>query len=125
MRHPDNQIEIRDRAKDLIISGGENISSLEVEDVLHTHPDVALAAIVAAPDEKWGEVPYAFVQTLPGKTLDCASLKDFCKAHLAGFKVPKQFVFAKIPTTSTGKVQKFALRQTAIDIVTQKEKPNS
>ncbi len=125
VRHPDNQIEIRDRAKDLIISGGENISSLEVEDVLHTHPDVALAAIVAAPDEKWGEVPYAFVETLPGKTLDRASLKDFCKAHLAGFKVPKQFVFAKIPTTSTGKVQKFALRQTAIDIVTQKEKPNS
>lgn len=114
--HPDNHIEIRDRAKDLIISGGENISSLEVEDALHRHPDVALAAVVAAPDAKWGEIPCAFVELRNGSTLDADGLRDFCRSHLAHFKVPRRFVFRDLPKTATGKIQKFALREAAQEL---------
>lgn len=122
VRHPDNQIEIRDRAKDLIISGGENISSLEVEEVLHAHPAVRLAAVVAAPDEKWGEVPCAFVETEPGLPLEAAALQAWCRAHLAHFKVPRLFVLAELPKTATGKIQKFALRRKAAEIAAQGRK---
>ncbi|MBY6092591.1 AMP-binding protein [Maritimibacter alkaliphilus] len=111
--HPDGQIEIRDRAKDVIISGGENISSLEVETALHRHGDVLLAAVVAAPHEKWGEVPWAFVELKPGATADAATLDAFCRQHLAGFKRPKGYVFGPLPKTATGKIQKFRLREIA------------
>jgi fatty-acyl-CoA synthase len=111
--HPDGQIEIRDRAKDIIISGGENVSSLEVETVLHRHPDILLAAVVAAPHPKWGEVPCAFVEVKPGRSLDADRLEAFCRAHLAGFKRPKRFVFGELPRTATGKIQKFILRERA------------
>jgi fatty-acyl-CoA synthase len=125
VRHPDNQIEIRDRSKDLIISGGENISSLEVEDALHSHPDVTLAAVVAAPDPKWGEVPYAFVETRPGAALAEADLKAHCRANLAHFKVPKRFVMVELPKTATGKIQKFELRQTASELAAQPQEARS
>lgn len=111
--HPDGQIEIRDRAKDIIISGGENVSSLEVETVLHRHPDILLAAVVAAPHPKWGEVPCAFVEIKPGRSLDAGVLDAFCRDHLAGFKRPKRFVFGELPRTATGKIQKFILRERA------------
>ncbi|MGY6635438.1 MAG: AMP-binding protein [Alkalilacustris sp.] len=111
--HPDGQIEIRDRAKDIIISGGENVSSLEVETVLHRHPDILLAAVVAAPDAKWGETPWAFVEVKEGRTLSEADLEAFCRAHLAGFKRPRRFVFGALPRTATGKIQKFMLREIA------------
>ena len=113
VRHPSGEIEIRDRAKDLIISGGENISSLEVENALHKHPEIALAAVVAAPDEKWGEVPCAFIETRSGNPLDEREIIAFCRDHLAAYKVPKRFVFCGLPKTATGKIQKFALRQLA------------
>jgi len=111
--HPDGQIEIRDRAKDVIITGGENVSSLEVETVLHRHPDVLLAAVVAAPDPKWGETPWAFVETRQGRGLTAEALDAFCREHLAGFKRPRRFVFGPLPRTATGKIQKFRLRETA------------
>ena len=110
---PDGYVRIKDRSKDVIISGGENISSLEVEDVLHRHPAVDLAAVVARPDEKWGEVPYAFVELRSGQTATPEDLRDFCREHLARFKVPKAFIMGDIPKTSTGKTQKFALRDIA------------
>jgi fatty-acyl-CoA synthase len=125
VRHPDNQIEIRDRSKDLIISGGENISSLEVEDALHSHPDVTLAAVVAAPDPKWGEVPYAFVETRADADLDPDDLLAHCRASLAHFKVPKRFVVTELPKTATGKIQKFELRQVASDLATQPQEARS
>ncbi|MBK5926255.1 AMP-binding protein [Rhodobaculum claviforme] len=115
--HPDGQIEIRDRAKDIIISGGENVSSLEVETVLHRHPDILLAAVVAAPDDKWGETPWAFVEVKDGRTLSEADLEAFCRDHLAGFKRPRRFVFGALPRTATGKIQKFVLRETARGMV--------
>lgn len=118
--HPGNQIEIRDRAKDLIISGGENISSLEIEDTLHGHPAVSLAAVVAAPDDKWGEVPCAFVETQPNSGIDAEQLRAFCRDRIAHFKVPRLFVFGELPKTATGKIQKFALRETARDMAAQK-----
>ncbi|HYI89281.1 MAG TPA: AMP-binding protein [Beijerinckiaceae bacterium] len=109
--HADGYIEIKDRAKDIIISGGENISSLEIETVLYRHPAVLLAAVVAAPDPKWGEVPCAFIEIKPGFALPRADdLTAFCRERLAGFKVPKRFVFRELPKTATGKIQKFALR---------------
>jgi fatty-acyl-CoA synthase len=108
--HPDGYIEIKDRSKDIIISGGENISSLEVESVLHQHPAVLLAAVVAAPDEKWGETPCAVIELKDGMTATPEELTAFCRARLAGFKVPRRFVFEPIPKTATGKVQKFQLR---------------
>jgi len=110
VRHPDGYIEIRDRAKDIIISGGENISSLEVESVLHEHPAVLLAAVVAVPDEKWGETPCAVIELKDGMTATSEELTAFCRTRLAGFKVPRIFVFQAIPKTATGKVQKFQLR---------------
>jgi fatty-acyl-CoA synthase len=113
VQHPDGYIQIADRAKDIIISGGENISSVEVEGVLMGHPDVNLAAVVAKPDDKWGEVPCAFVELKPGATVDETALIAFTRETLAGFKAPKRVVFQELPKTSTGKIQKFELRKTA------------
>ncbi|HEX2940397.1 MAG TPA: acyl-CoA synthetase, partial [Rhodopila sp.] len=110
---PDGYAKIRDRSKDIIISGGENISSLEVEEVLYRHPAVLSAAVVAQPDEKWGETPCAFIETKLGATVTAEELRDFCREHMARFKVPKTFIFREIPKTSTGKIQKFALRELA------------
>jgi len=111
--YPDGYVKIRDRSKDIIISGGENISSIEVEDVLYRHPAVMSAAVVAQPDEKWGETPCAFIETKQGASVTAEELRDFCRQHLARFKVPKTFLFRDIPKTSTGKIQKFALRALA------------
>src|ERR1700676_5406580 len=112
--HPDGAIEIKDRSKDIIISGGENISSLEVEEVLTQHPAVMLAAVVARPDSKWGETPCAFLELKPGATKpDDKEVVAFCQARLARFKVPKVFVYGPLPKTSTGKIQKFVLREQA------------
>ena len=110
---PDRYVKIRDRAKDIIISGGENISSLEVEDALYRHPAVAACAVVAKPDEKWGETPLAFVELVPGKQATEAELIAHCRAQLAGFKVPKEVRFEPIPRTVTGKIQKYLLRKKA------------
>jgi len=109
--HPDGYIELRDRAKDIIISGGENISSVEVEQVLTRHASVLEAAVVAAPDEKWGEVPVAFVALKDGASASADELIDHARAGLARFKVPKRVVFGTLPKTSTGKVQKTTLRE--------------
>ena len=111
--HPDGYVQIKDRSKDIIISGGENISSIEVEDVIYKHPDVMNCAVVAVPHDKWGEVPFAFVELREGAVLSDTELRDYCREHLARFKVPKHFAFTDIPKTSTGKVQKFALRNQA------------
>jgi fatty-acyl-CoA synthase len=108
--HDDAYIKIKDSLKDVIISGGENVSSVEVEGMLYRHPDVQTAAVVAQPDEKWGEVPCAFVELREGATADEAEILSFCKERLAGFKAPKRVVFTEIPKTSTGKIQKFKLR---------------
>ncbi|MDP3424857.1 MAG: acyl-CoA synthetase [Burkholderiaceae bacterium] len=108
--YPDGYVKIKDRSKDIIISGGENISSIEVEDTLCRHPAVMLAAVVAQPDEKWGEVPCAFVELKPGAVTTEADIVAFCREHLARFKVPKRVVFVGLPKTSTGKIQKFVLR---------------
>ncbi|MDY0331006.1 MAG: acyl-CoA synthetase [Thiomonas sp.] len=110
---PDDYIKIKDRSKDVIISGGENISSLEVEDVLYRHPAVMVAAVVAMPDPKWGEIPCAFVELKPGQTATEDEIIAFCKSHLAGFKTPRKVVFGEVPKTSTGKIQKYALRAQA------------
>lgn len=112
-QHPDGYLKITDRAKDIIISGGENVSSVEVEGVLMKHPAVSLCAVVAKPDEKWGEVPCAFVELKPGTQATEAQLIAHCRSHLAGFKTPKHVVFADLPKTSTGKIQKFELRAVA------------
>ncbi|QDG75706.1 acyl-CoA synthetase [Labrenzia sp. PHM005] len=111
--HPDGYIQLKDRSKDIIISGGENISSIEVEDVLYKHPDVQAAAVVARPDEKWGETPCAFVELKAGSEVSDKDLMAFCKEHLASFKSPKTVIFCDLPKTSTGKIQKFALREQA------------
>jgi fatty-acyl-CoA synthase len=113
VKYPDGYIQIRDRSKDIIISGGENISSIEVEDALYKHPTVAMVAVVAKPDEKWGETPLAFVELRPGASATEAELIAFAKQHLAGYKVPRAIVFAEIPKTSTGKIQKHLLRNQA------------
>jgi fatty-acyl-CoA synthase len=110
---PDGYIKIRDRSKDIIISGGENISSLEVEEALYRHPAVLSAAVVAQPDEKWGETPCAFIELKPGANVSADELRLFCREHLAHFKVPRSFVFRELPKTSTGKIQKFMLREIA------------
>jgi len=110
---PDGYVKIRDRSKDIIISGGENISSIEVEDALYSHPAVLAAAVVAQPDEKWGESPCAFIELKPGASATAEELRLYCRQHLAGFKVPKTFIFRELPKTSTGKIQKFALREIA------------
>ncbi|HKI98054.1 MAG TPA: long-chain-fatty-acid--CoA ligase [bacterium] len=109
--HPDGYIELRDRAKDIIISGGENISTIEVENVLYSHPAVADVAVVSRPDEKWGEVPVAFVTMKPGSEPTEAELIEFCRTKLAHFKAPKAVYFQALPRTSTGKVQKYVLRE--------------
>src|SRR2546422_3479563 len=108
--HPGGAIELRDRKKDVIISGGENISTIEVEQALVSHPAVLEAAVIAIPDERWGEVPKAFVTLKPGQTLTTAELIAHCRAKLAGYKLPKAVEFGELPKTSTGKVQKFVLR---------------
>jgi fatty-acyl-CoA synthase len=110
---PDGYVKIKDRAKDIIISGGENISSIEVEDVLYRHPAVLAAAVVAKPDPKWGETPCAFVELKPGATATAEEIIEHCRASLARFKAPRAVVFGTLPKTSTGKIQKFALRQQA------------
>jgi len=107
----DGYIKIRDRLKDVIISGGENISSLEVEEVLLRHSDVEVAAVVAMADDKWGEVPAAFIQLRAGSQLSEDALISFCRDNISRFKVPKKVIFGPLPTTSTGKIQKFMLRQ--------------
>ena len=116
VRHADGNIEIRDRLKDIIISGGENISSLEVESVLHRHPAVLLAAVVAMPHEKWGETPVAFIELRENMLVQDAEIRAFCRRHLAGYKVPSRFFFADLPKTATGKIQKFVLRDRARNI---------
>ncbi len=109
--HPDGYVKIQDRSKDIIISGGENISSIEIENTLAKHPSVSIAAVVAKPDDKWGEVPCAFIEMVKDKPVTEKDLISFCKETLAGFKVPKQVVFCDLPKTSTGKIQKFELRK--------------
>ena len=109
--HPDGYIKIQDRSKDIIISGGENISSIEIENTLSKHPAVSIAAVVAKSDEKWGEVPCAFIEKVKDKEVTEKELIDFCKETLAGFKVPKKISFCELPKTSTGKIQKFELRK--------------
>jgi fatty-acyl-CoA synthase len=111
--YPDGYMKIKDRSKDVIISGGENISSIEVEDVLYRHPDVLAAAVVAKPDARWGETPCAFVELKAGVQTTEADIVAHCKKHLAGFKVPRAVVFGELPKTSTGKIQKFELRKLA------------
>jgi fatty-acyl-CoA synthase len=113
VQHPDGFLEIRDRYKDIIISGGENISSIEVEAVLYRHPGVSAVAVVAKPDDKWGETPCAFVELKHSSTVTADELKQFCRQHLAGFKVPKTYVFEALPKTSTGKIEKYKLRERA------------
>jgi fatty-acyl-CoA synthase len=110
---PDGYVRIRDRSKDVIISGGENISSVEVEDVLCRHPGISAAAVVGRPDPKWGEAPAAFIEPREGTVLKPEDLAAFCRQHLAGFKLPKSFTFGPLPRTSTGKVQKYVLREAA------------
>ena len=119
--NPDGYVKIKDRSKDIIISGGENISSLEVEDVLYRHPAVLAAAVVAKPDARWGETPCAFIELKPGATATAAEIVAHCREHLAGFKVPRAVEFGELPKTSTGKIQKFELRKrvgslSAIDV---------
>jgi fatty-acyl-CoA synthase len=113
VRHPDGYIQLKDRSKDIIISGGENISSIEVEEALYKHPAVAAVAVVAKPDEKWGETPCAFVELRPGASASAEELVAWCRGHLAAYKIPRLIVFAEIPKTSTGKMQKFVLREQA------------
>ena len=110
---PEGYVKLKDRSKDIIISGGENISSLEVEDVLHRHPAVSAVAVVARPDAKWGETPCAFAELYADQSADEQSLEEFCRERLPGYKVPRHFVFGALPRTSTGKVQKFELRERA------------
>ena len=119
--YPDGYVKIKDRSKDIIISGGENISSIEVEDVLYRHPAVLAAAVVAKPDAKWGETPCAFLEVKPDAQVTAEDIVAHCKKHLAGFKIPRAVVFGELPKTSTGKIQKFELRKkagsaTAIDV---------
>ncbi len=114
--HPDGYIQLKDRSKDIIISGGENISSIEVEEALYRHPAVEVAAVVAMPDEKWGETPCAFVELAPGQQADADTLRAWCRDLLASYKVPGRFIFMPIPRTSTGKIQKFVLRERARDL---------
>jgi fatty-acyl-CoA synthase len=113
VKYPDGYVQLKDRSKDIIISGGENISSIEVEDALFQHPSVQLAAVVAMPDEKWGETPCAFIELKPGAAASAEELIEWCKGRLARYKCPRHIVFTEIPKTSTGKVQKFALREQA------------
>jgi fatty-acyl-CoA synthase len=117
--HPDGYIQLKDRSKDIIISGGENISSIEVEEVLYRYPSIEIAAVVAMPHEKWGETPCAFIEATPGQEVDTDALRVWCRDRLAAYKVPGHFVVTTIPRTSTGKIQKFALRERAKELVEQ------
>jgi fatty-acyl-CoA synthase len=114
--HPNGYIKIQDRSKDIIISGAENISSIEIENTIAKHPAVSLAAVVARPDEKWGETPCAFVELIEGKNATEEEIIKFCRETLAGFKLPKKVVFSSLPKTSTGKIQKFELRKKAKEL---------
>jgi fatty-acyl-CoA synthase len=116
VRHPDGYVELKDRAKDIIISGGENISTIEVESVLYRHPAVLEVAVVARPDEKWGETPCAFVTLKDGASATAPELIAFCRENMARFKVPRTVVFGPLPKTSTGKIQKYVLRQKAKEL---------
>jgi fatty-acyl-CoA synthase len=109
--HPDGYIDLKDRSKDIIISGGENISSIEVEDVLYRHPAIAFAGVVAKDDEKWGETPCAFIELKPGQSATAEEIVEHCRANLARYKCPRHVVFGELPKTSTGKIQKFVLRE--------------
>ncbi|MGB1311464.1 MAG: acyl-CoA synthetase [Leucothrix sp.] len=111
--YPDGYIQLKDRSKDIIISGGENISSIEIEEVLYKHAAVSSAAVVAKPDDKWGETPCAFVELISDKTATAEELQVWCREHMASFKTPRHFIFESIPKTSTGKIQKFVLRERA------------
>jgi len=117
--HPDGYIQLKDRSKDIIISGGENISSIEVEEALYRHPAVAVAAVVAMPHEKWGETPCAFVELATDHDVDAEALKAWCQANLARYKAPDRIIFTEIPRTSTGKIQKFTLRERAKEVAAQ------
>ena len=114
--YPDGYIKVKDRSKDIIISGGENISSIEIENTLSKHPAVSIVAVVAKPDEKWGEVPCAFIEKVADKETNEKELIDFCRETLAGFKIPKRIEFCELPKTSTGKIQKFELRKKAKEL---------
>jgi fatty-acyl-CoA synthase len=113
VKYPDGYVQLKDRSKDIIISGGENISSIEVEEALYKHPAVQAAAVVAKPDEKWGETPCAFVELKPGASVTKEDIIAWCREHLAAFKCPRHVVFTEVPKTSTGKIQKFRLREMA------------
>jgi fatty-acyl-CoA synthase len=113
VKHPDGYIQLKDRSKDIIISGGENISSIEVEDALYKHPAVQAAAVVAKPDEKWGETPCAFIELKPNEAATEEEIIAWCRDRLARYKVPRHVVFGDLPKTSTGKIQKFVLRERA------------
>ena len=113
MLHQDGYVQLKDRSKDIIISGGENISSIEVEEVLYKHPAVQAAAVVAKADEKWGESPCAFIEIKPGASVTAEEMLDWCRKGLARYKVPRHVIFAELPKTSTGKIQKFKLREMA------------
>jgi fatty-acyl-CoA synthase len=125
VRYPDGYIQLKDRSKDIIISGGENISSIEVEEALYRHPAVKTAAVVAMPHEKWGETPCAFVELSTADDVDAATLRAWCKDWLAPYKVPSMFVFIEIPRTSTGKIQKYMLREQAKDLAEKNKKSTS
>ncbi|WP_445809130.1 acyl-CoA synthetase [Yoonia sp.] len=125
VRYPDGYIQLKDRSKDIIISGGENISSIEVEEALYRHPAVKTAAVVAMPHEKWGETPCAFVELSTADDVDAATLRTWCKDWLAPYKVPSMFVFIEIPRTSTGKIQKYMLREQAKDLAEKNKKSTS
>jgi fatty-acyl-CoA synthase len=116
VKHPDGYVQLKDRSKDIIISGGENISSIEVEDALYKHPAVQAAAVVAKPDEKWGETPCAFVELKASEMVSAEEIVAWCRQHLAAYKCPRTVVFAELPKTSTGKIQKFVLRDMAREI---------
>jgi fatty-acyl-CoA synthase len=117
--HPDGYLQLKDRSKDIIISGGENISSIEVEEAIYRHPSVAVVAVVAMPHEKWGETPCAFVELVEGKSVDADVLRAWCRERLAAYKVPSKFIFTPVPRTSTGKIQKFVLREWAREAATR------
>jgi fatty-acyl-CoA synthase len=114
--HPDGYLQLKDRSKDIIISGGENISSIEVEDVLYKHPAVAACAVVSKADDKWGETPCAFIELKDGASATADGILAFCREHMSHYKIPRHIVFTDLPRTSTGKIQKFVLRERAKEI---------
>ncbi|MCS5606237.1 MAG: AMP-binding protein, partial [Alphaproteobacteria bacterium] len=114
--HSDGYVELKDRSKDIIISGGENISSIEVEDILYTNNKIAAVAVVATPSEKWGETPTAFIELKPGQKATPEEIIEFCRNNMAHYKCPRQVVFDDLPKTSTGKIQKFVLRERTRDL---------